>query len=363
MEIPQRVLLIVTQEIGDVLLATPLLRTMRSAWPDTPVDVLVYAGKGGMLEGNADCHRVLEAPLRPTWKSSLTLIKTIFRRYDLAIITQGSDRAHMYGWFAAPVRVGMIANLKFSSRWKRFSCGKWSLLDNVNTHTVDQNLKLTDLLGLPRVPIVCPPAAAFSVDVINIRSKPYAVLHISPRWPYKAWPEESWITLIKGIFVRGMHVFLTGVGSAEYIIGERHERRFPAQVTNLINRLSLGELTTLLQDAEIFVGPDTSVTHQAAASGTPTVALYGPSNPVKWGPWPFYSNGEPVPIRPYEMVKRPWQEVGNVILIQGSGSCVPCREEGCDRHQLSRSQCMEDLSPQLVLSAADKLLDGKSGHG
>ena len=65
----------------------------------------------------------------------------------------------------------------------------------------------------------------------------------------------------------------------------------------------------------------------AAALGVPTIAIYGPSDPVKWGPWPAG----------YTLPRNPWrrhgdQQVNRVRLIQGRARCVPCMNEGCERH-------------------------------
>jgi len=63
----------------------------------------------------------------------------------------------------------------------------------------------------------------------------------------------------------------------------RHAENRPL---NLAGKLSFTQLAMLLERAALYVGPDTVTTHLAAAVGAPTVALFGPSNPVKWGPWP-----------------------------------------------------------------------------
>jgi len=88
----------------------------------------------------------------------------------------------------------------------------------------------------------------------------------------------------------------------------------------------------------------------AAAVGTPTVALFGPSNPVKWGPWP---KGYAKDKEPYQMVGT--QQVGNVVVLQGTGECVPCMEEGCDRHINSMSRCLQELPSQHVIDAVLQL--------
>ena len=101
-------------------------------------------------------------------------------------------------------------------------------------------------------------------------------------------------------------------------------------------------------------GPDTSVTHLAAATGTPTVALYGPTDPRLWGPWPAGGLGEPW------AAAATIQNRGNVWLVQNPPSCpwsiLPCQQEGCERHLDSYSRCLDELTVSQVLSAVDGAL-------
>jgi heptosyltransferase-3 len=115
-------------------------------------------------------------------------------------------------------------------------------------------------------------------------------------------------------------------------------------------KLSLAENAFLISRAKYYVGPDTALTHMAAALGTPTIALFGPSNPVKWGPWP---KGYEEYRNPYRM--KGTQHVNNVVLVQGAGDCVPCMEEGCDRHNASLSDCLQKLPVTTVISAIREL--------
>jgi heptosyltransferase-3 len=96
----------------------------------------------------------------------------------------------------------------------------------------------------------------------------------------------------------------------------------------------------------------------AAAVGVPSVVLFGPSNPVKWGPWPkdFISTTD-----------SPWrkhgsQRQGNVFLLQGQGDCVPCLGEGCDRHIHSLSECLQQLSVNRVIQAIETMLVDREFH-
>ena len=152
---------------------------------------------------------------------------------------------------------------------------------------------------------------------------------------------------------RFLRVVLTGGDSAEetkYVQGLM--RMLPRGTVDVAGKLNLAAVACLLSKACAYVGPDTVVTHLAAASGAPTVALFGPSNPVKWGPWP---KGYSVDNNPYVM--RGTQQVKNVVLLQGEGDCVPCMEEGCGRHIASLSDCLQNLPAARVIGALRELMD------
>lgn len=361
---PSAVLLVATREIGDVLLTTPLLRSMRRAWPLARIDVLVYRHKGGMLEGNPDCNAVIESDEHPDRAGYQRLLRRLFRRYDLAVTTQANDRGHLYSLLAARRRVGLIPDLSWQSAWKRALCASWSLLDNVYTHTVLQNLMLAERLGItPRHEVVPPTGAEEDLErrlpLAWRTATPYAVLHPYPRWRYKRWTDAGWRALLQNLAKRGWRVVLTGGPDPE----EREycatlATQWPGVAISLAGSIGFGALAHLLRKAGVYVGPDTATTHLAAACGTPTLALYGPSNPVKWGPWPangVSSAGLCTPS-PWVMTTAHWQRVGNVLLLQGAGECVPCREEGCDRHRNSDSLCLTTLPAARVIAALDSLL-------
>ena len=86
------------------------------------------------------------------------------------------------------------------------------------------------------------------------------------------------------------------------------------------------------------------------------MVLFGPSNPVKWGPWPV---GATFASKPWAMVGSGRQ--GNVHLLQGVTDCVPCRLEGCDRRVNSLSRCLQEMSSQRVIDAALAMLDSAAG--
>ncbi len=349
---PRTILVVVTRRIGDVLLATPLIRSLKRAWPEASVDVLVFEGTQGVIEDYADVRRILQIPPRPGLLRHLAFVLRLARRYDVALSLVPGDRPTFYAYVAGRWRAGLLLPTKKES-WKRRFLHRWIAFDERNTHTVAMHLALAGAIGIApqrEIAVSWSDREAREVDaLLGAGRVPYAVLHPFPKFNYKMWRTEGWIEIASWLDERGYRSVISGGPDAQEVsyAGEL-ARAMPQGTLNLAGRLTLGGTGCLLARAALYVGPDTAVTHMAAALGTPTVALYGPTNPVKWGPWP----------RGYDGSGNPWrrlgsQRSGNVFLLQGAGACVPCHLEGCDRHVASFSDCLQQLSAAQVTAAIE----------
>lgn len=337
-----RILVVVLRRLGDVLLTTPLIRSLRRAWPDATIDVLAFADTTAILAGNPDIDRVIAMPVRPGLRDSMALAARLARRYHLAISTQGGDRPVFFAALAGRRSVAPAAASSIMDRVKRALLSQ-SVMPEAGVHRVEEVLRLADSLGVPRVPEVVAPTGAAPSPV----SGDYAVIHPVPMYRYKRWTVAGWRALADDLARRGLTVVVTGgpaAGEKAYLDEIFADR--PA-VVRLDGRLAWHEITALIAGARLFVGPDTSVTHLAAATGTPVVALYGPTDPRLWGPWP--SAGLE---RPWEAAGRR-QQRGNIWLVQNPLPCMPCQQEGCGRHRESHSQCLDELPVAAVMQAID----------
>jgi heptosyltransferase III len=346
---------VVTRRIGDVLLATPLIRSLKRAWPEAAIDVLVFEGTEGVLAANPDIRRVIAVAERPGWRQHLALLMGIARRYDISLSAVPSDRATLYAWLAGRWRAGLVLDGR-KHRWKTRLLQRWVPFDNFNTHTVLMHLALARVLDIaPCYDVV---AAWREQDRSELERRlpfalreSYAVLHMFPKFNYKMWRREAWVEVAQWLRAQGLRVVLSGSGDAaelEYV--GALAREMPGAI-NLAGELTLSQAACLLAHARVYVGPDTALTHMAATLGVPVVTCYGPSDPVKWGPWPAH----------YALDANPWrrhgtQRVNNVTLIQGSAACVPCLKEGCDRHVASFSDCLLELPASRVIAAAEEQL-------
>jgi len=339
-----RVLVVTLRRLGDVLLTTPLIRSVRRAFPTSSIEALVFAGTEGILAGNPDLGGVLTVPERPSVRESLALLRRLWRRYDLALSTQTGDRPIFLAWLGGRQSIGPLDANRLSASVKRLALSR-SYTSDRSRHRIVDLLRLTELLGIPGcAEIVCPQG---NVRSGSLPAFPYAVVHAAPKYTYKRWKSDGWQRLAEALHQRGLATIVVGAKTDRAYLDEVWRE---CDVARLDGALGWPEISALIGAARVYVGPDTAVTHLAAATGIPTVALYGPTDPRQWGPWPIGG------------LDPPWaaagtiQHRGNVWLVQNPLPCLPCQLEGCERRIDSHSQCLDELSVSQVMAAVDQAL-------
>jgi heptosyltransferase-3 len=338
------VLVITLRRLGDVLLTTPLVRALKRGLPGARIDMLVYSGTEGILAGNLDIDRIIAIPHRTSAAAAVKLFFQLWRRYDVAISTQTGDRPTMLAAIAGRFRVGLVPKEK--SLWKSLVLNR-SVTTDIELHRVIELLRLSATLGIDERPDIVVPK---QVQQLAPRSA-YAVLHANPMFRIRRWTDEGWRKLAEALTQRGLAVVVTGgPAQAEKDYLDRVWNPVRPPVERMDGRLEWGELAQLLSGAAVYVGPDTSMTHLAASTGCPTVAIYGPASPHGMGPWPVGG------------LREPWaragtiQNRGNVWLVQNPLPCMPCDLLGCERHLESHSACLDELPVSQVLAAVDRAL-------
>jgi heptosyltransferase-3 len=339
-----RVLVVALRRLGDVLLTTPLIRSIKRAYPSASIEALVFAGTEGILAGNPDLSAVITIPQRPRAGETLALMLRYAKRYDLALSTQTGDRPTALAAIAGRQSAGSLEADGFAAAIKHFVLSR-SYVREPGQHRVLEILRLADVLGIPaQAEIVCPAGAQRPALA---PSAPYAVVHAAPMFTYKRWTADGWRNLAIALRHRGLVTVVTGAAADRSYLDDIWR---DSDVERLDDKLEWPELSAVIAGARVYVGPDTAITHLAAATGTPTVALYGPTDPRLWGPWPIGG------------LDQPWlaagriQRRGNVWLVQNPLPCLPCQLEGCDRRLDSHSQCLDELSADQVMAAVDQAL-------
>ena len=372
---PKKVLFIATRQIGDVLVTTPLISKARELWPDAEFHFLGYKGKMDMLKGNPDIAQIIETSDRPGLAEYLSLFNRLFQRYDLAFVTQPSDRAYLYGLVAAFRRVGVLGGhpqgkqsasgnkTQKQNAWKKFVSMHTVEVDYFAQHVITEKLRLLESFVLNPAELfskpinVTPPVGeALTPLIANQLKQSYVVLHPGPLTAYKRWPLAHWQVLITYLVQRGLQVVLSASPARQDLqlnqdILSLLSDDIRAQVIDTAGKLSIAQAGTLLRNAVLYIGVDTSITHLAAACNTPTITLFGATPPTNFGPWP---NGF-IGTQPYQLRSRA-QTVGNITILQGPGECVPCRKAGCLDRADSNSECLDLLEPSQVIAAVEKIL-------
>lgn len=375
---PKKVLFIATRQIGDVLVTTPLISKARELWPDAEFHFLGYRGKLEMLKGNPNISKLIETSDRPRVMEYLSLIGRLFQRYDLAVVTQPSDRAYLYGLVAARSRVGILgghpqglseqdksqkSKSDKQNAWKKAICLHTVDVDYFAQHVITEKIRLLEAfyqntrdLFSKAISVTPPVGDPLTPTVSNLLRTPYVVVHPGPLTAYKRWPLAYWQILLTWIVQQGWQVVLSA-SPAKQDLQLNHDilslldDQTRQQIINTAGELSIPQAGTLIRGAIAYVGVDTSITHLAAACNTPTIALFGPTPPTNFGPWPNGFIGE----QPYQLQARS-QTVGNVTILQGPGECVPCRKAGCEDRASSKSECLDHLEPTQVIEALQKAI-------
>src|SRR5580700_3222938 len=124
-----RILVVALRRLGDVLLTTPLIRSLKQAFPDASIEALVFAGTEGILAGNPDLAGVITLPQRPTARESLALLGRLARRYDLALSTQTGDRPTTFAVVAGRQSAGPLEPDGLSATIKRWALSRSCVTD------------------------------------------------------------------------------------------------------------------------------------------------------------------------------------------------------------------------------------------
>ena len=323
-------------------MTTPLAYSIKTHQPGARVDYLVFAGTEGILAKNPYVDRVIGMP---RGSRSPGVIASLWNRYDVALSTNPSDRMTLFGSIAGKRSYGLLQDVP-AEWWKKLLLTGWLRYDDSN-HVVPGVLSLLDSLGIPKLPRVVMGFDADDESFVSARlaGGPYVVLHPYSRGACKFWDAEKWGALAGLIHDRlGLRTLFTVTPDpADRAFLERIAEAAPTRIEWFSELFSLNQLAAAIKGSAAYVGIDTAATHIAAAVGTPTVAVFGPTLTRYWAPWPNdcrerspFSTGKGV------------QRVGNVTVVQKPWECVPCNRESCAISQRGKMECLEETTPEEV---------------
>jgi heptosyltransferase-3 len=336
-----RALVVKLRHHGDVLLAAPVLHVLKAHAPRLEIDALVYDDTTPMLAGHpalAQLHSIGRewrslGPLAQLAKERSVLSALRARHYDLLVhLTEHPRGAWLSRLLGA--RYSVAPHMAERGRWWRKSFSHLYPLIR-NRHQVEVNLDALRRIGVypgvnqRRVHFVPGADAEQKIEALAL-PQPFVHMHPASRWTFKCWPAERNALLADRLAAEGHQVVLTAAPQETAFIDEILDR-MTSKPVNLAGKLSLKELGALTARARLFIGVDSMPMHLAAAMGTPTVALFGPSSEDEWAPWNVEQR-----------------------VVTSTHSCRPCRLDGCGGGKVS--ECLTLLPVDAVHAAARELL-------
>ncbi|HSM51764.1 MAG TPA: lipopolysaccharide heptosyltransferase I [Thermoanaerobaculia bacterium] len=293
---PLRILLVRTSSLGDVVQAVPVLVALRRRFPAARIGWVVEEGYASMLEGHPALDELLVVALRrwgraPLRAAHLAELGAFLERLasfgaDVALDLMGSHKGALIAAFSrAPRRIGL------SARCRRERESALWINEPVATdrhHAVDRYLALLAPLGAEPVTASFDPEALFArhrppLPEAVAAGGPYLFLHPGAAWGNKRLPPATWAEAITAIAQRrGLRPWIGAAPGEEELAAEIADR---APGSAVVPASGLPALASLLRAAQLVVGGDTGPVHLAHALGTPVVAVMGPTDPARHGPY------------------------------------------------------------------------------
>lgn len=337
------ILIVKLSAIGDVIHTLPSLAALRRLYPDAHITWVVEEAAADLVVNHPHLDRVLIFPRKrwmadfkkgqvsAAWRGVQSFVSALQNRsYDLVIDFHGLLKSSVVVFLSKGKR-----KLGYDS-WQELS-GLFlneKIPEDMNKHAVDRYLDFPRYLGAPASPaeFILPlgPEAEAGSDALlaaaGLERAKFIAVNAVALWETKLWENAKFAALADAIQGKlKIPVVFTG-GDRESLASIVSAMNTPG--INLGGQTRLPELACLYKKALAVVTTDSGPMHLAAAVGAPVVALFGPTDPKRTGPY----------------------GAGHTVIRSGL-SCSPCLKKTCPT-----KQCMEEIAPEQVIAAVETLL-------
>ncbi len=348
---PKKILIIRLSAIGDVVDVLPALRCLRSNFPESRISWLVEDRASEVLSGHPDIDDVIVFP-RKKWRreilkanraySTLSNILSFYKKlrgecYDLVLDFQGNLKSGIMDMITgAENRIGFGKGFckEFNYLFTRYKVYPQIKRE----HRIDKNLSLLKELDIetkfqiPELPVSISDQKYISnfIGENNLNSVPLIVVNpcTSEYGSYKRWSTLNYARLADMILEKyDVKVIFTWGPNELDIVNEIVT--YMEQDAIVSKKTTIKQLIELIRCADLYIGGDTGPLHIASTLCIPTVAIFGPKDPILYGP---YNE--------------------NAAIITKELQCSPCRNRTC-----SDPTCLTTILPEEVFQAVNQLMD------
>ena len=327
--------------IGDTVLTVPFLRNLREAYPIAQIDLMLEPFSGQVIEGCPYVDRVIPFEFRTIHTYSKQTERSALRgyahywsmirreRYDAVFVLKRSLSSALLAWAACiPRRIGFATE------------GRGMLLTDPVPYKHDQHEveNFLDCLRVLDIPIrstsleLWPDPAAEKkaqalLSAVGWKTSDFKIIiHAAASLPAKQWPVERFAAVMRKLKNNHRARFIYTGAQGDAALYAELEGHGPFGGLDLCGKTRVRENISVYRGADLFFGVDSGPMHMAAAMGIPVVALFGPTDERKWGPW-----GE------------------NHTVVTKRLSCRPCKP-----HKCRNNECMRKITVDEAYEALEK---------
>jgi heptosyltransferase-1 len=334
-----KILILKPSSLGDVIQALPVLRLLKLHFRDAEIFWWIDSALAPLLDGDPDLAGVVRferkrwsSPVR--WPEMLRSILELRRHdFDWVIDLQCLMRSGAFAWLA---RGKFLMGLDEAREGARGFYDAAVPRKSFHTHAVDWYLSVLPPLGVPVhknfqwLPERLETAAAVK-SKWKTEGARWIAIQPGARWLNKRWPVENFAGLVHLLEQKFPEIrFAVFGGGDEKNLGEIISRAAPSRCLNLCGETTLPEMIEWVRLCDLMVTNDTGPMHVAAALGKPLIALFGPTEPRRTGPY---------------------GQLENVLRIELP--CEPCLKPYC--LWKNPNECLTAIAPATVFKRVEKI--------
>ena len=337
-KLTKKILVVGPAWVGDMVMAQTLFKLLKDQHPESQIDVLAPNWSRPLLERMPEVNSAFSLPIAHKelgLKKRYQIAKTLReQKYDKAFVLPNSFKSALVPfWAGIPERVGFIGEWRFIllNRFRKLDKRRWPLMiERFMALAIPHQQELPKELPKPALQVSDASVLA-AVDKFELNPFARPLLILCPGAEFgeaKRWPEGYYAEVAKQKIQEGWQVWI--MGSAKDVpVGEVIKNLNPEYCVNLAGKTSLAEAIDLISLSAMVVSNDSGLMHIAAALERPLVVIYGSSS-AKFTP---------------PLAKQ-------VKMLSLNLSCSPCFKRTCPLKHLN---CLNNLTPELVLSAVQEL--------
>ena len=343
-----KILILKPSSLGDVIQALPVLRLLKLHYPAAEIFWWIDSSLAPLIEGDPDLAGVIRFERKrwgkpQYWPEMFRSVRSLrAQNFDLVIDLQCLLRSGAFAWLARGKFLVGLNEVREGAR------GFYDLAvprQNFHTHAVDWYLSVLPPLGvpvhknfqwLPERPEISAavnrkwPASSPTANS-QLPTPNWIALQPGARWKNKRWPVKHFADLVRALAKKfpGTRFAIFG-DQGDQPLGDVISQAAPERCLNLCGATSLPEMIEWLRRCDLMITNDTGPMHVAAALGKPLVALFGPTEPRRTGPY---------------------GQLENVLRLELP--CSPCLKSDC--HFEKPDECLRALSPAQVIAHIHKI--------